>query len=117
MVATLIVALFLTIPSQSASDKSLVKWIRLLDEYTPESHQEFFDAAPDAQDSFEKILNDPNTQWEYKAEVYFVLSNSKIDQKRFLMLAMRDLLHEKPRVRWFATIFIGVAGSGAEADA
>ena len=91
------------------------KWYSLLEgEEFRENSLKLIAIAPEAAGDFEAIVNDPNVESIYVSRLYYVLGKSKVDHKRFLKLALRDLNHAEERVRCSAATFAGNVGGGPE---
>jgi len=90
------------------------KWYTSLSGYEFESAARLIKAAPGAIDDFEAIINDPNVRPMHVTRLYYVLSKSKVDHKRFLKSALRDLNYAQAIVRDAAAMFAGNVGGGPE---
>lgn len=72
------------------------------------------EVAPKAIDDFEAIINNSNAHHLHMSRLYYVLGESKVDHKRFLKSALRDLNHADAIVRVGAATFAGDVGGGSE---
>ncbi len=67
-----------------------------------------------AVEAYEAILNDPASNALHVGRLYSVIINAKVDYKRFLKPALRDLNHDDATVRRLAASFAGKADAGSE---
>ena len=76
--------------------------------------RELVDAAPKNIDEFEAILNHPLSRPGHVSRMYAVFARAKVDHKRFIRSALRDLNHKDAMVRSAAADYAGNVGGGAE---
>ncbi len=115
----LMVALMIPVAFQEpAKTKPEQRWLPLLegDEFK-EDCDTLIEAAPKAIDEFEAIINDPSSLPIHVGRLYGVIMGAKVDRKRFLKPALRDLNHEDANVRFSAALFVGRVGGGPEFSA
>ena len=94
------------------------KWYSSLEEDEfQEISLKLIEAAPEAVGDFEAIINDPDASPLHMLRLYYVLGKSKVDHKRFLKSALRDLNHAQAIVRDGAATFAGNVGGGPEFSA
>jgi len=116
MTSLLLVATAMLLPSQEpVSPHPKEKWYPLLEgcEFK-EDRDKLIAAAPLALNDFEEIINDPKSSSMHFSGLYSVITDAKVDRKRFLKPALRDLNHADATVRRVAAAFVGNVGGGPE---
>lgn len=72
-------------------------------------------AAPGAVNQYERIISASDSSAMHISRLYHVISQSKVDRKRFLKYAVRDLAHLDARVRRVTSTFVGNEGTAVDA--
>jgi len=120
MTHLLVVAIAALIPLQEpAKPKPAKDWLWLfslddVDENSLAEWRKLSESVPLLQADFEAIMNDPKCNPEHLSGLYGLLGATKVDRKRFLKAASRDLNHDDATVRRFAAGFVGRADAGPE---
>lgn len=116
MTCLVVLAMAVLLPLQEpAKPHSKEKWYPSLE--ADEFHEvslKLIEIAPKAIDDFEAILNDHKAFSMHVSRLYYILGESRVDHKRILKSALRDLNHADAIVRNGAATFAGKVGGGPE---
>ncbi len=110
-----ICALVLALSAVTFDDyQDKIRYLSILDAECIADLSQLIAVAPKEIEFFAAIIDNPKSSFYRLCRTYYVLDRAKIDHKRFLSSALRDVLSDNASLRSTATDYIGKAGSANE---